>query len=138
VAFSTEFLSDGRGLQLVGSSVLTAREILEAKAGLLRSPERLKGLHYALIDLADVTEVHVTHDDILELVAADMQIALVVPRPIAVAVVAPGDLTFGVARMWESFAEVTRWNTYVFRSRAEADSWLRPWVEARPPAGPPA
>jgi hypothetical protein len=121
---------------LAGSGVLSAREILETKAALLRSPERLKGLHYALIDLGDATEVRVTRDDVVELVAADMQIALVVPRPMAVAIVAPGDLAFGVARMWEGFAEVTRWNTHVFRSRAEAESWLRPWIESRPPAGP--
>ena len=133
---STEFRSDGRGLELVGSGVLTAQEILEAKRALLRSPERLKDLHYALIDVSNITELRVTHDDVLEFVTADMQIALIVPRQMAVAVVAPTDLAFGVARMWEGFAEVTRWNRHVFRSRAEAEPWLRPWVEGRPPAGP--
>jgi hypothetical protein len=62
-----------------------------------------------------------------------MQIALSVPRAPAVAIVAPSDLAFGIARMWEAFAEVTRWNTHVFRSRAEADPWLRPWAGGRPP-----
>ncbi|HUO65625.1 MAG TPA: hypothetical protein VMT97_18040 [Terriglobales bacterium] len=133
---SIEFLSGGRGLELVGSGVLTAQEILEAKGALLRSPERLRELHHALIDITDVTELRVTHDDVLEFVTADMQIALIVPRPMAVAVVAPGDLAFGVARMWEGFAEVTRWNRHVFRSRPEAELWLRPWVEGRLPAGP--
>jgi hypothetical protein len=117
--------------------VLTAQEILEAKAGLLRSPGRLKGIHYALIDMSDVTELHITRDDVLEFVAVDMQIALIVPRRLAVAIVAPGDLAFGVSRMWEAFAEVTRWKTHVFRSRAEAEPWLRPWVGGPLPAGPP-
>jgi hypothetical protein len=137
VPFSTEYLNDGRGVQFAGSGVLTAQEILEAKTGLLRSPERLKGLHYTLIDMSDVTELHVTRYDVLEFVAADMQIALTVPRRMAVAIVAPGDLAFGVSRMWEAFAEVTHWCTHVFRSRAEAEPWLRPWIEGRPPAGPP-
>jgi hypothetical protein len=137
VPYSTEYLSDGRGVQFAGSGVLTAQEVLEAKTGLWRSPERLKGLHYALIDMSDVTEVHITRDDVLEFVVADMQIALIVPRRVGVAIVAPGDLAFGLARMWEVFAEVTHWNTHVFRSRAEAEPWLRPWVEGQLPAGPP-
>ena len=136
--FSTEYLNDGRGVQIAAAGVLTAQEILDAKAGLLRSPERLKGLHYALIDMSAVTELHITRYDIPEFVAADMQIAMIVPRRMAVAIVAPGDLAFGVARMWEAFAEVTRWHTHVFRSRAEAGSWLRPWVEGGQAAGPPS
>jgi hypothetical protein len=104
------------------------------------SPEsdRLKGLHYGLIDLTDVAELRVTRDDVLEFMQVDMQIALIVPRALAVAIVAPSDLAFGIARMWEAFAEVTRWNTHVFRSRADADPWLRPWAEGRLPAEPPA
>ncbi len=86
--------------------------------------------------MTDVTELSITRDDVLEFVQVDMQIALIVPRPLAVAIVASSDLAFGIARMWEAFAEVTRWNTHVFRSRAEADPWLRPWAEGRLPAEP--
>jgi hypothetical protein len=111
---------------LAGTGLLTGQEILDAKTRLLRESDRLKGLHYGLIDLTDVTELRVTRDVVLEFVQVDMQIALIVPRPLAVAIVAPSDLAFGIARMWEAFAEVTRWNTHVFRSRAEADPWLRP------------
>ena len=136
--FSTEWVSEGRGVYLSGTGLLTGQEILDAKTSLLRESDRLKGLHYGLIDLTDVTELGVTRDDVLEFVQVDMQIALNVPRALAVAIVAPSDLAFGIARMWEAFAEVTRWNTHVFRSRAEADPWLRPWAEGRLPAEPPA
>jgi hypothetical protein len=131
-------VSEGRGVHLAGTGPLTGREILEAKTRLLRAPDRLKGLHYGLVDVTDVTELSITRDDVLEFVQVDMQIALIVPRPLAVAIVAPSDLAFGIARMWEAFAEVTRWNTHVFRSRGEADPWLRPWAEGRLPAEPPA
>lgn len=136
--FSTEWVTDGRGVRLTGTGVLTGREILEAKTRLLGVPDRLHGLHYGLVDMTDVSELHITRDDVLEFVQADMQIALLVPRPLAVAVVAPTDLAFGIARMWEAFAEVTGWNTHVFRSRADAEPWLRPWVEGRGPPDPPS
>lgn len=134
--FSTEYVGEGRGVRLVGTGLLTGQEILEAKQGLLRSPDRIKGLAYGLVDMTDVTELQITRDDVLEFVAVDVQIAALVPRVLAVAVVAPGDLAFGLARMWEAFAEVTGWNTHVFRSRAEAEPWLRPWVEGRLPGAP--
>ncbi len=136
--FSTEWVSEGRGVHLAGTGTLTGQEILDAKTRLLRAPDRLKGLYYGLIDVTDVTELRVTRDDVLEFVQVDMQIALIVPRALAVAIVAPSDLAFGIARMWEAFAEVTRWNIHVFRSRAEADPWLRPWTESRLPAEPPS
>jgi len=136
VPFSTEYLPDGRRVHLTGTGLLTGQEILDAKAGLLRSPDRLKGLACGLVDVTDVTELRITRDDVLEFVAVDVRIAALVPRAVAVAVVAPGDLAFGLARMWEAFAEVTGWTTHVFRSRAEAEAWLRPWVEGRLPDAP--
>jgi hypothetical protein len=99
-------VSEGRVVYLAGTGLLTGQEILDAKTKLLRESDRLKGLNYGLIDLTDVTELRVTRDDV------------------------------GIARMWEAFAEVTRWNTHGFRSRAEADPWLRPWAEGRLPAEP--
>jgi hypothetical protein len=136
VPFSTEWVSEGRGVHLAGTGPLTGQEILDAKPRLFRARDRLKSLHYWLIDVTDVTELSITRDDVLEFVQVDMQIALIVPRPLAVAIVAPSDLAFGIARMWHRFAEVTRWNTHVFRSREEADPWLRPWAEGRLPAEP--
>lgn len=129
--FSTEYLPDGRGVHMTGTGLLTGQEILAAKAGLLRAPDRLTGLAYGMVDVTDVTELRITRDDVMEFAAVDVRIAALVPRALAVAVVAPGDLAFGLARMWEAFAEVTGWNTHVFRSRADAEPWLRPWIEGR-------
>jgi hypothetical protein len=42
-----------------------------------------------------------------------------------VAIAAPRDYAFGMARMWQAFVEDTGWNTAVFRSRAAASDWLR-------------
>jgi hypothetical protein len=81
VPFSTEWVSEGRGVYLAGTGLLTGQEILDAKTSLLRESDRLKGLHYRLIDLTDVAELRVTRDDVLEFVQVDMQIALIVPGP---------------------------------------------------------
>ncbi|MCP5060203.1 MAG: hypothetical protein GY937_26180 [bacterium] len=46
-----------------------------------------------------------------------------VPR-LAVAFVAPADLDFGYARMWEALADETGWDVRVFRTSTQATSWL--------------
>ena len=133
MSFSTEFLDDGRGVRFVGRGRLTGQEILEAKAGLLRSPDRLKTLTYALVDVTDIDALSISREHVLEFVVVDVQIAAVAGRPVAVAIVAPSDLAFGIACMWEAFVELTGWRTHVFRSRAEAEPWLRPFIEGREP-----
>ena len=133
MSFSTEFLDDGRGVRFVGQGRLTGQEILEAKAGLLRSPDRLKTLTYALVDATDIDALGISREHVLEFVVVDVQIAAVAGRPVAVAIVAPSDLAFGIACMWEAFVELTGWRTHVFRSRAEAEPWLRPFIEGREP-----
>ena len=45
------------------------------------------------------------------------------PR-LCVAIATRQDLSFGTARTWEGLADVTGWNTMVFRSRAQAQQWL--------------
>lgn len=41
-----------------------------------------------------------------------------------VAVVAPSDVYFGLARMYEVFSDVIRWNFVVFRAADAALAWL--------------
>ena len=43
---------------------------------------------------------------------------------IGVAIIAPQDAPFGMARMWEAFAHDTGWQTQVFHDRPAADLWL--------------
>lgn len=42
-----------------------------------------------------------------------------------VAVVAPSDLSFGLARMYEAFSDSVRWDFAVFRAPDAALAWLR-------------
>ena len=45
-------------------------------------------------------------------------------RDASVAIVAPKDSLFGMARMWEVYVEATGWRTKVFRSSEEALPWV--------------
>jgi hypothetical protein len=47
-----------------------------------------------------------------------------------VAICARSDFPFALARMWQVLVRETRWQTHVFRDRAEALSWIKERVGA--------
>lgn len=128
-----EFVEGGRGLVFSGSGVLTGQEILEAKEALAADEVPLRTVKFALVLLEDVTAVDVTVGDLRAAAIVDRRLARMMPNA-AVAIVAPRDHDFGIARMWEAIADVPEWTTYVFRSREEADAWLRALAVQSEPA----
>ena len=81
-------------------------------------------VEYFISDLAGVTDLQVSVEEIRKLSIAEVRTAPLIPH-LAMAVVAPSDFIFGMARMWQVFARETGWNLGVFRSRSEAEAWVR-------------
>jgi hypothetical protein len=123
MGFDTTYIEDGLGLQFAGIGVLTGREVLDCNHALLETPESLSALEYAIVLLDDVTSFPATTNEIHELVDVHVQLSRVNPSML-VAIVAPSDFLFGMARMWETLAAETGWSTAIFRSRQEADAWI--------------
>jgi hypothetical protein len=122
--FSTELVDDGRRLLFTGSGLLTGREIIESKTALLAEGARLHEVNQSLVDLVAVSVLQMTTEEVRTLAGVDRQLASFIPV-VVIAVVAPSDHVFGVARMWEVMAQSPGWRTAVFRTRPEADAWLR-------------
>jgi hypothetical protein len=121
--FSTKFVEQGRGLFFVGCGAVTCCEIYRAKIALAERRDLLRGVVFANVDFHETTELNVSPGDIRQLAHLDAHLARTIPNAI-VAIVAPKDSIFGMARMWEVFAESTGWRTGVFRSSDEACAWV--------------
>jgi hypothetical protein len=124
MGFSMEAVGNGRGILFAGRGELNARAIIDAKRGLLADADRVRRLTFAIVSLLEVTNFNITVAEIRELAGVDEQIATLAPR-VSVAIVAPSDHDFGVARMWESIVDIPGWLTMVFRALPEAQAWLR-------------
>jgi hypothetical protein len=124
MALATDFRDDGRTLMMSGSGVLTGREFIHAKEALLAQQEQVRSITRAMILLEDVSVLDVTPDEIRQLVGLDQQMATLTPH-VAVAVVAPKDYMFGLARVWETLVESVGWQTDIFRTRPDAEAWLQ-------------
>jgi len=123
--YATEFFDDGTGLLRVGTGIVTFDEIIAGARDLHLDEARARKLTHALVDFTGVTELRVSTDEARRIAEASKTTARLAPGGV-VAVVAPKDHVFGMARMWETLVdEEAGWLTRVFRERAEAEAWIR-------------
>lgn len=108
----------------VWTGVVAASELTAATIADYRVREHWPKVEYFISDFTGVTDLQATPEEIRELSNAEARTSAFIPN-LAMAVVAPTDFLFGMARMWQVFAQKTGWSLGVFRSRPEAEDWAR-------------
>jgi hypothetical protein len=118
-------LDGGLGLLEVGTGVLDGFQLMEAQAGFL-TDERKRSVRYWLTDFSGVETSHTTREQVLALVDSQAKRESSMPD-VLVAIVARLDVSFGMVRMWQLHLDSkgTLWETRLFRTRPEAEEWLR-------------
>ena len=79
--------------------------------------------YFALFDCTDVSEFDVESIHIDRIIMEDRRAAATMDD-VAIAVVAPDPIQYGIARMWQTRLEPTPWRTTVVTSLGEALRWL--------------
>lgn len=108
---------------------MTGAELIEAgKRKVTADLDRVRAARYLVADFSAVNSFEVDSE------AARASAAIVVGHldaleHLAIAIVAPSDLAFGTARLWQAYADITAQQTQVFRSRAEAEAWIHAQLE---------
>src|ERR1700733_6478266 len=120
--YKVERLDEGRGILRIWIGNVTVGEVAAANEDYFAREDWTK-LEYVITDFAGITDFQATTAEIRQLASLAARIATFKPCH-TIAIVAPSDFVFGLARMWEIFAEQTGWNTRVFRSRPEAEAWV--------------
>ena len=118
------FLDEEYGTVTEFIGVLNNEILIQATNERYASKERNRKLKYILNDYTRCTEINISSETI-KIVA---QIAIDVAEYNQQAVIAgvmPTDLEFGLGRMWQVYAEKTGWESHAFRSRTEAEEWIR-------------
>lgn len=123
MAFSIEFVDDGRGVMQIGNGIVTGQELIDTAKFILEKMQQGTPVSYDLIDLSNIERFSASCDDIRGIARINTDMAKLVGK-IEVAVVAPSDVAYGMARMWQVYVQSTGWDTYVFRNQTEAQAWL--------------
>jgi hypothetical protein len=121
-------LQDGMGRVWVCRGVLSGKELIANYERILVS-KSYQGVRWLLIDETEATP-EISAAEIRTIREQDDRLAAVLPE-LVTAVVVPSDFGFGMARMWEILTERPGWSTRAFRSRPEAEAWLREEVRRR-------
>jgi hypothetical protein len=114
----------GRGVVTLCTGVLGREEFITAIRRRYEPVSELHARQYFLTDHSGVTKFAMSSQDIVDLTRITRAASLVNPN-VHLASVVPGDLAFGMVRMWRSYAEQFVWSFRMCRSRAEAEQWLR-------------
>ncbi len=121
-------LQDGMGRLWVRRGVLTGKELIAHNERILSS-KSYQGVRWLLIDDTETT-TEVSAAEIRTIKQQDDRLAAVLPELVTANVV-PYDAGFGMARMWETLTERPGWSVRAFRSRPEAEAWLREEVRRK-------
>ncbi len=122
---SIEGRQDGVGVIYNCHGDMTIDDFFQAGMGFLAFPEEIKKWRYCIIDLSSVGAMHINSDDIRTVVEQKKRIAAIAPPGPLLAVASPKDLGYGLSRMWEVLMDEIGWETMTFRSRTEAEFWIR-------------
>ena len=122
--YSTEFTDGGKGILHVGRGIVTGDEFIASANGILGAVKNGLTPSYAIVDLSEVVELRVSVEEIRINADINIEISRYV-RNGRVAIVAPRDYIYGIARMWQAYSEGTGWITQVFRSKGEAIRWIK-------------
>ena len=118
-------LDGGLGALEVGTGTVDGLQLMQAQAEFL-TDERKAKLRYWLTDFSGVETSRTTSDQVLQLADSQSQRESAMPD-VVVAIVARLEVSFGMVRMWQLRLDArgTLWETRVFRTRPEAEDWLR-------------
>ena len=111
------------GIGMVGKSVglVSGQDLLDATARLREEVEGNPRIRYAVMDLSAIPEETIATESLRVLATERIESA----SGIMVVVVAPGEVLFGLSRMWEMLAERKGLISRVVRTQAEAITWLQ-------------
>ena len=125
-------LDNGLGFIFIGEGLITGEDIIDSNKIIFSSIERMKKIKYGLIDYSDITQFNVSSSEIGTIASQDKKASKYIPDGV-LAVTAKKDLVFGLTRMWEMIVENygIPWETMVFRSRPDAEAWIKESVRKK-------
>ena len=78
---------------------------------------------YQIVDLTEARSLNISSEDVRTIASQDKN-AIKGDNNITIAVVADKPLDFGLARMWEVYAEIPGITTCVFRDMSSGRNWI--------------
>ncbi len=130
--YVTTLISEGTGIVRRGESVLTGKDMIaEARANRSSGVDWSRITHF-ILDFEGVESFEVSTAEVHTLAAIAKDNADLFAGLKVLAIAAPADLQFGLARMFEAYHGLPGLEVGVFRSMAELMAWLPTVLSPQP------
>lgn len=116
-------LDNGLGFNLSVTGKISGQDLFSEIKNFYQS-ECLVTNKYGIIEFSCAVDNKITNLDVRSIAELSEKASKISPNRI-VALISRSDVGFGLSRMWEILAEKTNWETRVFRSRGDAEKWLK-------------
>ncbi|HEY5037176.1 MAG TPA: hypothetical protein VII74_08615, partial [Chthoniobacterales bacterium] len=100
MSYTSELTEDCMGVIHSGAGVVTGADLLEGCRTTTQLRQNTENFQFEFIDFSDVTELKVTADDLVQIVAQDHYAAILRPDAVVV-IVAPRDDQYEIGKKWE-------------------------------------
>ena len=115
---------NGVGNIIEGTGIVTDEEFIRFfKEHLTQDEKIFKKYRYSIVDFTKAIKFEINNESVIYIEELCRDASRVNPDPI-VALVAKGDLAYGLSRMYEGLVIETDWETMVFKSRKDAKLWI--------------
>ncbi|MDY6951215.1 MAG: hypothetical protein SWE60_06870 [Thermodesulfobacteriota bacterium] len=78
---------------------------------------------FQIVNFTDVAEIDASAEDVRKVAGQDKAAAETLGL-VAIAIVAPKDLAFGISRMWEAYSDAPGVKASVFKDYGSAEEWI--------------
>lgn len=124
-------LDNGLGNLIYAEGEISGEEYYEETMKHLNKPdEQLQKYIYSIVDYTNVTKAQVGLHHLTKVAKKSIEVAKINPDVIVVIAVSNNTI-YGLAKIWSSLAKLTGWTMAVYRSREQADEWLKKKIKGQ-------
>jgi len=119
---------NGSGVITTLTGDVSGDELISAQKERYSTTKKVLLLKYILADFTDANKLDLSSNHIMQ--CSDLSMCASNENPnICIAAVMNSDLGYGLSRMWQAYTDNIPWNAKVFRTRNEAEDWLREEID---------
>ena len=104
--------------------IVTDSDIIDSMKERFSSDDKVSSYRYVMSDFRDVENFEVSPEVMKKGAEVSKKVSMINKNLLVVGIM-PTDLEFGMGRMWQAYSYETDWKIEIFRTKDEADIWLK-------------
>lgn len=122
--YEITYLETDGGVYTKYYGIVTDSDIIDSMKERFSSDDKVSSYRYVMSDFRDVENFEVSPEVMKKGAEVSKKVSMINKNLLVVGIM-PTDLEFGMGRMWQAYSYETDWKIEIFRTKDEADIWLK-------------